>query len=404
MNNAIYLLAKNINKINLQNTTLVTISSVDMELTLLSLVISNLNANFKRVLFFTSEEIDQKYLEFFPQLEIIKIAPIENLVEYSRFVIKELNSFIDTEFCLVTQGDGFIINPQLWSEEFFNYDYIAAPWRKQIPVVNSQGKTVDILDSTKNRVGNGGFSLRSKKLLEVSSQLDFDNIKTSSLSEDLIICHYFYNWFKNQDIKFAHLEIAVKFSFEQPIEEIENFSWKNTFGFHGKTSLIPILNKLSQDLNLYFASEKHQNSNFINDLKLKEINIVVFPDWSVDEDDLGVEIQQVIQSIATHPDKSKITLLIDASDTSGEEADIFLAAIAMNLMMKEEIDITEELTISLLGYLTEIQWQTLLPLINARVSLENENQTVILSKQVEQIPLYFLENLKEVSTPQFFLS
>ncbi len=402
LNNSLNLLVNNTNKINLQNTTLVTISSVDIELTLLSLVISNLNANFNRVLFFTSEEIDQRYLKFFPQLEVIKIPPIRSLVEYSRFVIKELNSFIDTEFCLVTQGDGFIINPQLWSEEFLNYDYIAAPWRKQTHLVNSQGKTVDILDLTTNRVGNGGFSLRSKKLLEVSSQLDFDNLKTSSFSEDLIICHYFYDWFKDKDIKFAPLEIAVKFSFEQPIEEIDNFSWENTFGFHGKTSLIPVLNKLSQDFNLDCTSEKQQNSNFINDFKLKEINIVIFPDWSVDEDDLGVEIQQVIQSIATHPDKSKITLLIDTSDTSGEEADIFLAAIAMNLMMEEEIDITEELTISLLGYMTEIQWQTLLPLINARVCLENENQTVILSKQLEQIPSYFLKNLKEVSTAQFF--
>ncbi|MEH2005157.1 DUF5672 family protein [Nostoc sp.] len=402
LNNSLNLLVNNINKINLQNTTLVTISSVDIELTLLSLVISNLNATFNRVLFFTFEEIDQRYLKLFPQLEVIKIPPIRSLVEYSRFVIKELNSFIDTEFCLVTQGDGFIINPQLWSEEFLNYDYIAAPWRKQTHLVNSQGKTVDIVDLTKNRVGNGGFSLRSKKLLEVSSQLDFDNLKTSSLSEDLIICHYFYDWFKDQDIKFAPLEIAVKFSFEQPIEEIDNFSWENTFGFHGKTSLIPVLNKLYQDFNLDFTSEKQQSSNFINDFKLKEINIVIFPDWSVDEDDLGVEIQQVIQSIATHPDKSKITLLIDTSDTSSEEADIFLAAIAMNLMIKEEIDITEDLTICLLGYMTEIQWQTLLPLINARVCLENENQTVILSKQLEQIPSYFLKNLKEVSTAQLF--
>ena len=59
LNNAIHLLDKNTNKINLQNITLVTISSVDIELTLLSLVISNLNANFNRVLFFTSEEIDK---------------------------------------------------------------------------------------------------------------------------------------------------------------------------------------------------------------------------------------------------------------------------------------------------------------------------------------------------------
>lgn len=400
LNNAIHLLDKNTNKINLQNITLVTISSVEIELTLLSLVISNLNANFNRVLFFTSEEIDQSYLELFPQLEIIKIHPIKNLVEYSRFIIKELNSFIETEFCLVTQGDGFIINPQLWSEEFLNYDYIGAPWRNQSHLVNSQGQTVDILDLNKNRVGNGGFSLRSKKLLEVCSKLDFDHTKTSSLSEDLIICQYFYEWFKDQGIKFAPLEVAIKFSFEQTIEEIENFSWENTFGFHGKPHVISVLNKLSQDWYRYFNSEKYQNSNLINDLKLQEINIVIFPDWSVDEDNLGWELQQVIQILANH--KSKITLLIDVGDTSAEEADIVLAAIAMNLMMEAEIDITEELTISLVIDLNEIQWQNLIPRINARVSLQHENQKVIVNKQVEQIPLYSLENLKEASAEQFF--
>ncbi|MEI6368950.1 MAG: DUF5672 family protein [Nostocales cyanobacterium ELA608] len=400
LNNAIHLLDKNTNKINLQNITLVTISSVDIELTLLSLVISNLNANFNRVLFFTSEEIDKSYLELFPQLEIIKIHPIKNLVEYSRFIIKELNSFIETEFCLVTQGDGFIINPQLWSEEFLNYDYIGAPWRNQSHLVNSQGQTVDILDLNKNRVGNGGFSLRSKKLLEVCSKLDFDHTKTSSLSEDLIICQYFYEWFKDQGIKFAPLEVAIKFSFEQTIEEIENFSWENTFGFHGKPHVISVLNKLSQDWYRYFNSEKYQNSKLINDLKLQEINIVIFPDWSVDEDNLGWELQQVIQILANH--KSKITLLIDVGDTSAEEADIVLAAIAMNLMMEAEIDITEELTISLIIDLNEIQWENLIPRINARVSLQHENQKVIVNKQVEQIPLYSLENLKEASAEQFF--
>jgi predicted O-linked N-acetylglucosamine transferase (SPINDLY family) len=400
LNNAIHLLDKNTNKINLQNITLVTISSVEIELTLLSLVISNLNANFNRVLFFTSEEIDQSYLELFPQLEIIKIHPIKNLVEYSRFIIKELNSFIETEFCLVTQGDGFIINPQLWSEEFLNYDYIGAPWRNQSHLVNSQGQTVDILDLNKNRVGNGGFSLRSKKLLEVCSKLDFDHTKTSSLSEDLIICQYFYEWFKDQGIKFAPLEVAIKFSFEQTIEEIENFSWENTFGFHGKPHVISVLNKLSQDWYRYFNSEKYQNSKLINDLKLQEINIVIFPDWSVDEDNLGWELQQVIQILANH--KSKITLLIDVGDTSAEEADIVLAAIAMNLMMEAEIDITEELTISLVIDLNEIQWQNLIPRINARVSLQHENQKVIVNKQVEQIPLCSLENLKQASAEQFF--
>ena len=392
LNNAIDLLDKNTNKINLQNTTLVTISSVEIELTLLSLVISNLNANFNRVLFFTSEEIDQSYLELFPQLEIIKIHPIKNLVEYSRFIIKELNSFIDTEFCLVTQGDGFIINPQLWSEEFLNYDYIGAPWRKQSHLVNSQGQTVDILDLNKNRVGNGGFSLRSKKLLEVCSKLDFDHTKTSSLSEDLIICQYFYEWFKDQGIKFAPLEVAIKFSFEQPIEELENFSWENTFGFHGKPHVISVLNKLSQDLNLDFSSDNHENSDFVNELKLRDINLIIFPDWTQAEDELGLELQQVIQTLANHPENQKITLIIHTGNLIIEDAEMFLSSVAMNLLM-EDLDITDTIDISLVDKLGDTQWQSLLPRIYGRIILSNENEVALRRIPVGNLKSYQLDSL-----------
>ena len=385
LNNAIHLLGRNsqINKINLQNTTLVTISSVEIELTLLSLVISNLNANFNRVLFFTSEEIDQRYLELFPQLEIIQVNPIRSLVEYSRFVIKELNSFIDTEFCLVTQGDGFIVNPQLWSDEFLNYDYVSAPWPKQVPLINPQGQLVEVLDMSKNRVGNGGFSLRSKKLLEVCSQLDFDNIKTSSLLEDLIICHYLYDWFKNQDIKFSPLEVATKFSFEQLIEEVENFSWENTFGFHGKGSVIHVLSKLSQDLD--FASEKQQENNLVNDLNLKEINYIIFPDWLQSEESLGLELQAVIKTLATHPDSEKINLLIYTGNIDAEEAAMFLSSIAMNLLMEEDIDISDGLGISPVGNLSPIQWEVVFNHVTGRIILEQEDKDTLVSVVGENI-------------------
>jgi len=137
-------------------------------------------------------------------------------------------------------------------------------------------------------------------------------------------------------------------------------------------------------------------------LNLREINLIIFPDWSQPEDELGLELQEVIQTLATHPNSEKITLLINTDDMDIEDAEIFLSSVVMNILMEEDIDITEELRISLLIDLNEIQWQALLPCINARVSLEHENQKIIVNKQVEQIPLYSLENLKEVSAEQFF--
>ena len=66
-----------------------------------------------------------------------------------------MKRYINTKFCLVTQWDGWVINSQKWNSEFLNYDYIGAIWP----------------DYSSNQIGNGGFSLRSKKLLRSTRDL-----------------------------------------------------------------------------------------------------------------------------------------------------------------------------------------------------------------------------------------
>ena len=87
-------------------------------------------------------------------------AQLMTIQDYSHFCINKLHSYVDTDFCLVFQDDGFILNPELWSADFLKYDYIGAPWPLYIgwPTVGSQ-------------VGNGGFSLRSKRLLEFTKNI-----------------------------------------------------------------------------------------------------------------------------------------------------------------------------------------------------------------------------------------
>ena len=58
----------------------------------------------------------------------------------------------------------------------------------------------------------------------------------------------------------------------------------------------------------------------------------------------------------------------------------------MNLLMQEELDVSEGLEISFLGQLGEIQWKALLPRIQARIVLENENQEAIALFKAENIP------------------
>ena len=54
--------------------------------------------------------------------------PVNNMKDYARYMIYHLHEHVDTEFVLTIQHDGFIINPTAWRNDFFDYDYIGAPW------------------------------------------------------------------------------------------------------------------------------------------------------------------------------------------------------------------------------------------------------------------------------------
>ncbi len=154
-----------------------------------------------------------------------KINQIKSVKEYSYFCLKCLLPFITTSHILIIQYDGFATNPQYWSDEFFDYDYIGAPW---------VGRHWDLMANKALCVGNGGFSLRSKKLLE-ALQDKFININENisfGVNEDYLICLEYRKFLEdNYHIKFAPRQLAINFS-------NENDFHFDTFGFHGLWNMI----------------------------------------------------------------------------------------------------------------------------------------------------------------------
>jgi len=148
---------------------------------------------------------------------------------YSRFVVRSLHEHVSTEHCLIIQADGFVLNPDRWSPEFAQYDYVGAPWPEFVFL--QPGNRRFYLN--RNRVGNGGFSLRSKRLLEITSRIDFDQLKFPVLSEDLVICHYLYDDMRSAGVRFAPTDVAARFSIESP-HGTAGQPLDSTFGFHGK--------------------------------------------------------------------------------------------------------------------------------------------------------------------------
>jgi hypothetical protein len=213
------------NFLQLNDITLLTVTSVDTESAANALLISSESCKFGSIKMLSPT----RPIGLHKAIEHISIPPID-FISYSKFMIEDLHQFVDTKFCLCIQSDGFVINPGLWTNEFLKYDYLGAPWPNAVKVNNGP---VDKFYFDINKVGNGGFSLRSKKLLEVCSRIKFDELNFPIKSEDMIICHFLYEEMLTAGIKFAPLNLASKFSIDSLIEN-QNNSLVSSFGFHGK--------------------------------------------------------------------------------------------------------------------------------------------------------------------------
>ena len=190
--------------------------------------------NFNNSILFSDKNTENNKNQF------IKIEKINNISEYNNFMLK-IGEYIESDFALVVQDDGHIVNPNNWSDEFLEYDYIGAPWpssRKWNKRWKGENRDKIISSLSKNRVGNGGFSLRSKEFLNYSSKFN----DCLSYAEDVFLCLVNYEEAINNKIKFAPFEIALKFSYEVPLggfkknKEKKNrtFNKDNHFGWHGK--------------------------------------------------------------------------------------------------------------------------------------------------------------------------
>ena len=172
-----------------------------------------------------------------PRVQYIRIPNID-MFGYNHLIIEGLNACVLTRHCLIVQDDGFILDPTRWQEAFLDYDYIGAPWNEYVGIHGGGRLKLD-----KNRVGNGGFSLRSKKLLELTSRLRYHNLNFPIMSEDILICHFLYEDMRRAGIRFASPELAAHFSIESPTTAI----FGRTFGFHGKHWLPQVQKQFSHN-------------------------------------------------------------------------------------------------------------------------------------------------------------
>lgn len=127
-------------KLHLPTVTLVLIDCLNVDRSIKVLEHCKQKVDFGAVKFLTSIPTDYPHA--------VKIVPLNSLIAYSIFMLTRFHNYIDTEHVQIIQRDGWILNPQSFDQSWLELDFIGPLFMQM------------------NRCGSGGFSLRSKKIMQ----------------------------------------------------------------------------------------------------------------------------------------------------------------------------------------------------------------------------------------------
>lgn len=198
-------------KLQLPTVTLICVDGVDAKRAAKVLEICKEKADFGAVKLLTHLPIESEHR--------IEIMPLTSLVMYSVFMLTRIHEYIDTPNVLIVQRDGWILNPQAFNPQWLELDYIGSIF------VQFDG------------VGSGGFSMRSKKMMQYAAEvlpkwngtLEHANELQEGLGyyEDGVLC---------LDSKFKHFKIGLldeAAQFSQGGNRNPKYYQPYPFGFHG---------------------------------------------------------------------------------------------------------------------------------------------------------------------------
>lgn len=198
----------------LDNVTLVAVTSVALEPTIRALQESMRMARFGSVLLISHRPPPRGSSA---EIRWQEIEPITSRAHYSAFMLRDLHRHVRTSHALCIQWDGYVLDGGHWQDNFLTFDYVGAPWPHF-----GDGLTV----------GNGGFSLRSRRLMEATAHLDVP----VGVAEDVAICRLRRRELEDRfNIIFAPEDVARQFAYERFEPRGEEF------GFHGAFNMPDIV-------------------------------------------------------------------------------------------------------------------------------------------------------------------
>ena len=243
-------------KLSLPNVTLVMIETMEHALARFAIEECLEQAEFGDVVIFTDNELlfigggrcrvnDEPWTDEIKgqRVRFVRVPNWPNKIGWSQCSWLDVPLQVYTSHALCIQWDSFVVDPTAWRDEFLEWDYIGAPWPHH--------------PAPKN-VGNGGFSLKSTRLMRKVYK-HRDEFPCISSSDDDLLCRQYRPQLEQRfGLTWAPERIARDFAFEcaEPTGK--------TFGFHALFNVPRVLegDKLRKYIQLAQAS-KYINGSYM---------------------------------------------------------------------------------------------------------------------------------------------
>lgn len=207
-------------RLQLKNVTLVAMTSVKVMETVGAMEYSMKDIDFGDAVLITH----RKPIYLPKSIRYAHTSKLTNIDHFNYKMLYELGDYIHTDFAMIVHYDGFVVHPEMWRDEFLDYDYIGAPW----PDPHDDFTYRDI-NGNLQRVGNS-VGIRSKRLIDFPKEAGIPfEADHGYFHEDGFLCVKNRHLIEAAGMKIAPIEVAKYYSHETMIPEIEGIT---PFAFH----------------------------------------------------------------------------------------------------------------------------------------------------------------------------
>lgn len=202
-------------KILLPNVTLVLVETREHALARLALLDCLKRATPGEVLILTDKPTELKVPHH--NVRYHKVPDWPEKIGWSRSWWYDVPPLLQTAYTLNIQWDSWICDQLMWTDEFYHYDYIGAPWWYK------DGKNV----------GNGGFSFVSTALKRYL-RANKDKFPCDTAVDDDLLCRKYRAALEDVGFRWAPERLAHRFAFEcnRPSPTSQHFGFHGAFNFN----------------------------------------------------------------------------------------------------------------------------------------------------------------------------